>query len=159
MMKNTIKVRFGIILIFYLLVPISCAIDRCEGQAFFTGAVTVIFLETEEDVRINNPIRVTINNALDTIVPDGLVDLDEWQINNTNSPESINLNEIHILEYHLEILDVTNIDTTVIQSEIVNLEYTLQNECQYIDIETMMVRHNNEVIFDGEYLPTVTIRR
>ena len=159
MMNNTIKISFGIMLLFYFLIPVSCVIDRCEGQAFFTDAVRVIILETEEDIRINSPIRVTINSALDTIVPDGLVDLDEWQINNTNSPELIDLNGTHFLEYQLEILDVTNIDTTVIQTDIVNLEYTLQNECQYIDIETMIVRLNTDVIFDGEYLPTVTIRR
>lgn len=159
MIKNTIKISFVIMLLFYLLIQVSCVIDRCEGQAFFTDAVRVIFLEAEEDIRVTNPIRITINNTLDTIVPDGLVDLDEWQVNNTNSPELINLNETHILEYQLEILDIANIDTTVIQTEIINLEYTLQNECQYIDIETMIVRHNADVIFDGEHLPTVTIRR
>ncbi len=127
----------------------SCAIDSCEGLAFFEREIRIIFLDDNEDVRISDPIRILINGNFVNIVDDGIVDLKEWQENGTNDPATIDLNAIHFLEYQLDFLEINEIDTIVTQTDIVNLAYTLNNNCQYLEIETMIVRHNDEIIFEG----------
>jgi len=127
----------------------SCAIDRCEGSAFFERAIRIIFLDGVQDVRINEPIRLSINGNFVEIAEDGIVDLEEWQETDTNNPETINLQNTFFLNYQLDFLEVNNTDTVIAQTDMINLEYTVNDFCQYLDIETMIVRHNDEVIFHG----------
>jgi len=148
-MTRTNLIKTASIFVISSLILNACIVDTCEGSAFYERAIQMIFLDGDKDVRTADPIRITINGALDTIAEDGLIYLDEWHSNNTHRPENIDLNETHVLEYQLEFLQVVNSDTSVVDTDIVNFEYTLQNGCSYLDIETMVVRYNDEIIFDG----------
>jgi hypothetical protein len=143
------KLIIGITLILASVIYNSCVIDRCEGNAFFERAIRIIFLNGEQDVRITEPIQISVNGEIVGIAEDGIVDLDEWQANQTNNPETLDLNDTYFLEYQLDFLEIINNDTTITQTDVINLEYTVNNDCLYFDIETMIVRHNGEIIFDG----------